>query len=166
MAPCLDRRGDYYSKVGEINLALEQANLALEEALNRKQQLETQLKDQEETVTAPSQVVTPTTSALDGRIAALQNQLDNLRLRYTDQHPEIVRIKQLIARIQEQKEQEQKPAQGQSQAALKAQNPIYQQLTIAIAEADAKTWHPSRRGGHNCRKSARPCCKRWTEFPR
>jgi polysaccharide chain length determinant protein (PEP-CTERM system associated) len=129
--------GDYYSKVGEINLALEQANLALEEALNRKQQLETQLKDQEETVTAPSQVVTPTTSALDGRIAALQNQLDNLRLRYTDLHPEIVRIKQLIARIQEQKEQEQKPAQGQSQAALKAQNPIYQQLTIAIAEADA-----------------------------
>lgn len=123
--------------MGEINLALEQANLALDEALNRKNQLESQLQDQEETVTAPNQVVTPTTSALDGRITALQNQLDNLRLRYTDLHPEIARTKQLIARIQEQKEQEQKPAQGQSQAALKAQNPIYQQLTIAIAEADA-----------------------------
>lgn len=129
--------GGYYSKVGELNLALEQANMALDEALNRKKQLESQLQDQEETVTAPT-IVTSTTSALDGRIAALQTQLDNLRLRYTDLHPEIARTKQLIARIQEQKQQEEKQQQqSQSPASLKAQNPIYQQLTISIAEADA-----------------------------
>lgn len=128
--------GDYYAKVGEINAALEQAKLELDEALNRKKQLETQLLDQEETVTATSPV-TPTTTALDGRIAALQTQLDNLRLRYTDLHPEITRTKQLIARIQEQKQQEEKQVKTQSPASLKAQNPIYQQLTIAIAEADA-----------------------------
>ena len=128
--------GGYYAKVGEVNAALEQAKFELEEALNRKKQLETQLQDQEETVTSPAPV-TPTTTALDGRIAALQSQLDNLRLRYTDLHPEIARTKQLIARIEEQKRQEEKQAKGQSPAALKGQNPIYQQLTIAIAEADA-----------------------------
>jgi polysaccharide chain length determinant protein (PEP-CTERM system associated) len=128
--------GDYYSKVGEVNLALEQANLALEEAQNRKKQLESQLQDQEETVTSQAPT-TPTTTALDGRIAALQTQLDNLRLRYTDLHPEITRTKQLIARIQEQKQQEEKQVKTQSPASIKAQNPIYQQLTIAIAEADA-----------------------------
>lgn len=128
--------GDYYAKVGEVNAALEQARFQLEEALNRKKQLETQLLDQEETVTAASPI-TPTTTALDGRVSALQTQLDNLRLRYTDLHPEITRTKQLIARIQEQKQQEEKQVKTQSPASLKAQNPIYQQLTIAIAEADA-----------------------------
>lgn len=130
--------GDYYAKVGEVNAALEQAKFQLEEALNRKKQLETQLQDQEDTVTSPVAPVTPATSALDGRIAALQTQLDNLRLRYTDLHPEIARIKQLIARIEEQKKQEQKAVKtSQTPASMKAQNPIYQQLTIAIAEADA-----------------------------
>lgn len=128
--------GDYYAKVGEVNATLEQARFELEEAINRKKQLEMQLQDQEETVTS-SLPVTPTTTALDGRIAALQTQLDNLRLRYTDMHPEIARTKQLIARIEEQKKQEEKQVQAQSPSAVKAQNPIYQQLTIAIAEADA-----------------------------
>jgi polysaccharide chain length determinant protein (PEP-CTERM system associated) len=75
--------------------------------------------------------------ALDSRIAALQTQLDNLRLRYTDLHPDIARTKQLIARIQDQKKQEEDALRSQSQGAIKAQNPVYQQLTIAIAETDA-----------------------------
>jgi polysaccharide chain length determinant protein (PEP-CTERM system associated) len=145
--------GDYYSKVGEVNLALEQANLSLEEALNRKKQLEAQLRGQEETVTAPAPV-TQTTTALDGRIAALQTQLDNLRLRYTDLHPEIARTKQLIARIEEQKQQEEKQLKSQSPAALKAQNPIYQQLTIAIAEADAAAASLKARVGQLQKKRA------------
>lgn len=128
--------GDYYTKVNEASVALEQARLELEEAQNRKKQLQSQLDDQEETVSAPA-LATPSSSALDGRITTLQTQLDNLRLRYTDMHPEIVRTKQLIARIQEQKAQEEKLVRAQSPAAVKAQNPIYQQLTIAIAEADA-----------------------------
>ena len=128
--------GDYYTKLGEINVALEQAKLELEEATNRRKQLESQLEDQEETLVAPTPI-TPTTTQLDGRISTLQSQLDNLRLRYTDMHPEIARTKQLIARLQEQKKAEEASTKQQAPAAVKAQNPVYQQLTIAIAEADA-----------------------------
>jgi polysaccharide chain length determinant protein (PEP-CTERM system associated) len=133
--------GDYYAKLNEINVALEQAKLQLDEATNRKKQLQQQLADQEEVLVTPGPgMVTATSSALDGRIAALQSQIDNLRLRFTDIHPEITRTKQLIARLQEQKRQEleslkpQSPSQG---VGIKAQNPIYQQLSIAIAESDA-----------------------------
>lgn len=130
--------GDYYGKLNELNLTLEQAKLELEEAVNRKKQLQRQLADQEETLVAPGPApVTPVTSALDARITALQSQLDNLRLRYTDMHPEIARTKQLIARLQEQKAQEERGVKTGSQEAIKAQNPVYQQLSIAIAEADA-----------------------------
>ena len=133
--------GDYYAKLNEMNVALEQAKLELEESANRMKQLQQQLEDQEEVIVSPAPgMVTPTSSALDGRISALQSQLDNLRLRYTDVHPEITRTKQLIARLQDQKKQEEDALKSQSQsqsAGIKAQNPIYQQLSVAIAEADA-----------------------------
>lgn len=133
--------GDYYAKLNEMNVALEQAKLELEESANRKKQLQQQLEDQEEVIVSPAPgMVTPMSSALDGRISALQSQLDNLRLRYTDVHPEITRTKQLITRLQDQKKQEEDALKSQSQsqsAGIKAQNPIYQQLSVAIAEADA-----------------------------
>ncbi len=128
--------GDFYGKLNEINLALEQAKLDLEEVSNRKKQLQQQLDDQEEVLSTPLPGGA-TVSALDGRIASLQTQVDNLRLRYTDLHPEITRTKQLITRLQEQKKQEEDALKAQPQAAIKAQNPVYQQLSIAIAEADA-----------------------------
>ncbi len=114
----------------------------MEELSNRKRQLQRQLDDQEEVLVGPAPVAAePVASALDSRIATLQQQLDSLRLRYTDLHPEITRVKQLIARLEDQKRQEDEAArrriQGQPVGSMKSQNPIYQQLSIAIAEADA-----------------------------
>ncbi|MEW5789514.1 MAG: XrtA system polysaccharide chain length determinant [Pseudomonadota bacterium] len=132
--------GDFYSKLNEVKVALEQARFELEEASRRKAQLQQQLADQEEVLVAPPPVVsTPTSSALDGRISALQSQLDSLRLRYTDLHPEITRTRQLIARLMEQKKQEEESAAKALPpgAAVKAQNPVYQQLSLSIADADA-----------------------------
>lgn len=133
--------GDYYSRLNEMNVTLEQAKLELEEAANRKKQLEQQLDDQEEVLITPAPgMASAASSALDGRISALQSQIDNLRLRFTDRHPEIARTKLLIAKLQEQKQQEEAAMKAQSKnqsAGIKAQNPVYQQLSIAIAEADA-----------------------------
>ncbi len=128
--------GGFYGQYNQISEALEQARQELAEATNRKRQLELQLADQEETLVAVSPV-TPTTTALDARITALQSQIDNLRLKYTDLHPEIMRTKKLISRLLEQKKQEEDLTSKQSKETVKAQNPIYQQLTIAIAEAGA-----------------------------
>jgi polysaccharide chain length determinant protein (PEP-CTERM system associated) len=128
--------GDFYAKLSEMNQSLEQAKLELEEYSNRKQQLQQQLDDQEEVLSMPMPGGAAGT-ALDGRISALQAQMDNLRLRYTDLHPEIARTKQLIERLESQKKQEEEALKAQPQGAIKAQNPVYQQLSIAIAEADA-----------------------------
>jgi len=128
--------GGFYGQYTQVGSALEQAKQEREEASNRKKQLQLQLEDQEETLVSVVPV-SPTTTALDARIAALQAQIDNLRLRYTDLHPEIIRTKSLITRLLEQKKQEVDSISKQSNETIKAQNPIYQQLTIAIAEADA-----------------------------
>ncbi len=139
--------GGYFARVEAVNEALRQAELQLQEAVNRKRQLQQQLDEQEETITsapiAPPPVLASNT-VLDNRISALQTQLDNLRLRFTDLHPEIQRVKGLIAALQEQKAREEEAARAAEAArakenpvAVKAQNPVYQQLAIAIAEADA-----------------------------
>jgi polysaccharide chain length determinant protein (PEP-CTERM system associated) len=128
--------GDFYSKLNAMDLALEQAKLELAESSNRKQQLQQQLDDQDEVLNMPVPG-NMTSSALDGRILALQSQIDHLKLRYTDLHPEITRTKQLIDRLLEQKRQEEEVMKMQPQGSIKAQNPVYQQLSIAIAEADA-----------------------------
>ena len=130
--------GSFYGKLSEVESSIEQTRMQLDEVGNRKKQLEIQLEDQEETLSGPAPVVAnATTSAIDARIAGLQTQLDNLRLRYTDLHPDILRVRQLVERLQEQKKQEEDAVRAQPQGSLKAQNPIYQQLSIAIAEADA-----------------------------
>lgn len=139
--------GGYFSRVESIDESLRQAQLQLEEAVNRKKQLQQQLADQEETITtapiAPPPVMASNTM-LDNRISALQTQLDNLRLRFTDLHPEIQRVRNLIATLQEQKAKEEEAVRAAEAArvkenpvAVKAQNPVYQQLAVAIAEADA-----------------------------
>lgn len=128
--------GGFYNQYSAVIETLERAAQELTETENRKSQLVRQLEDQEETLTS-SVPITQATSAFDARITALQTQIDNLRLRYTDQHPDIARIKVLIASLVEQKKQEQQSTKKETTETVKSQNPIYQQLTISIAQTDA-----------------------------
>ena len=62
--------------------------------------------------------------------------MDQLRLQYTDLHPDIQATQRLIEKLEEQKKAELAGSTGDAPGA-RIQNPVYQQLTIAIAEADA-----------------------------
>lgn len=127
--------GDYYAKLEAAATQLRQAELDLSEATNRRNQLKRQLADEEPELAAAAAVVS-TSSEVDGRIQALEKQMDSLRLQYTDLHPDIQSTKRLIAKLEEQKKQE-IAARKADPSGAKIQNPVYQQLTIAIAEADA-----------------------------
>ena len=126
--------GDYYAKLEQGATQLRQAELDLREATNRRDQLKRQLEDEEPELAAAAAVVS-TSSEVDGRIQALEKQMDSLRLQYTDLHPDIQATKRLIAKLEEQKKQE-IAARKADPSGAKIQNPVYQQLTIAIAEAD------------------------------
>ncbi len=127
--------GDYYSKLAETSAQLRQAQLDQQEAVNRRNQLKRQLADEEPELSAAA-AAGPANSETDSRIQALEKQMDQLRLQYTDLHPDIQSTKRLIEKLQAQKKAE--IAQRKADpAGSKIQNPVYQQLTIAIAEADA-----------------------------
>lgn len=127
--------GDYYAKLAETSGQLRQAQLDQQEAVNRRNQLKRQLEDEEPELTAAAAAVA-TNGEIDGRIQALEKQMDQLRLQYTDLHPDIQATKRLIDKLEQQKKVE-LAARKADPVGAKIQNPVYQQLTIAIAEADA-----------------------------
>lgn len=126
--------GGYYAKLAETSALLRQAQLDQQEAVNRRNQLKRQLQDEEPELTAAA--MASSNSEIDGRIQALEKQMDQLRMQYTDLHPDIQSTKRLIERLEEQKKID-LAARRADPAGARIQNPVYQQLTIAIAEADA-----------------------------
>jgi len=125
--------GDYYAKLTESSGQLRQAQLDQQEALNRRNQLKRQLEDEEPELAAAAAA---TNTEIDNRIQALEKQMDQLRLQYTDLHPDIQATKRLIGKLEAQKKIDLAERKADP-AGSKIQNPVYQQLTVAIAEADA-----------------------------
>jgi polysaccharide chain length determinant protein (PEP-CTERM system associated) len=126
--------GGYYAKLAETSALLRQAQLDQQEAVNRRNQLKRQLTDEEPELSAAA--MASSNSEIDGRIQSLEKQMDQLRLQYTDLHPDIQSTKRLIAKLEEQKKID-LAGRKADPAGARIQNPVYQQLTIAIAEADA-----------------------------
>lgn len=127
--------GDYYAKLAEVSAQLRQAQLDQQEAINRRNQLRRQLEDEEPELTAAAAAAS-SNPEIDGRIQALQKQMDQLRLQYTDLHPDVQATRRLIEKLEAEKTAEQ-AQRKKDPAGTRIQNPVYQQLTIAIAEADA-----------------------------
>ena len=125
--------GDYISRLQAAQTQVQQAQLALQEATNSRNQLKQQLANVEPTLSAAAAAAA--NPEIDARIQDLQSKLDQLRLQYTDQYPDVQAIRRLIAKLELQKKQE--ATQESKSTAAKVQNPVYQQLTVAIAEADA-----------------------------
>lgn len=127
--------GDYYAKLAEVSAQLRQAQLDQQEATNRRNQLKRQLIDEEPELTAAAAAAS-SNPEIDGRIQALQKQMDQLRLQYTDLHPDVQATKRLVEKLEAEKTAE-LAQRKKDPGGAKIQNPVYQQLTIAIAEADA-----------------------------
>lgn len=128
----------YYARLVQAKAALNQAMLDLKEAENARDALKSQLAG-ETPVLLDEQGQALLESAnpeIDPRIQALEQKLDGLRLNYTEQHPDIVAITRIIAQLKAQKKAEAKPRKP-SPLAAQTQNPVYQQLSVSLATAEA-----------------------------
>jgi polysaccharide chain length determinant protein (PEP-CTERM system associated) len=124
---------DYYSELADAKGQIDDASLALKEALDRRDSLKQQLSGTDSTL-LDSASESMASTKYDARIASLNKDLDALRLKYTEQHPDVVATKRLIAQLEADKAKE---AAIKKPSASMAQNPLYQQLNISLAEAEA-----------------------------
>jgi polysaccharide chain length determinant protein (PEP-CTERM system associated) len=135
---------DFYGALSEARAALRQATLGLKEAVNSRDAIKQRLAGEAQaTPQAEDRVaVIAPPSELDIRIRALEQKLDGLRLTYTELHPDIVALSRIIAQLKaekaaEEKERKQAEASGERPAARVPQGPLYEQLTVSLAAAEA-----------------------------
>ena len=133
---------DYLSQVAALTDELNRVQMELRAAEQSRDALKEQLQGEvpgmiPDLSARPPVSVTP---EIDARIEALRRQNDELLRRYTDQHPDIVSGRRLIAQLEEERKQvlaEQQKAQKDNPTTAAATNPVFQQIKIAISEAEA-----------------------------
>ncbi|MDR0775272.1 MAG: chain length-determining protein [Azonexus sp.] len=128
--------------LSELTTVLSTSRLALREAQNARDSLRRQIVGEEpmllpESPAADSGISLP---EIDGRIDTQKRNLDTLLQRYTEQHPDVIGIRRLIKDLEEQKQEElqaRKKFAASNPGASISNNPVYQQLKVSLAEAEA-----------------------------
>ncbi|MCF6353699.1 MAG: hypothetical protein L3J26_01125 [Candidatus Polarisedimenticolaceae bacterium] len=145
----------YYQRLGSMKDQLQSANLQLKIQRDRmkvlKQQLEGEVPTfglvQQDYLNDPG--VIAATSETENRIKNLNLKLDELLIRYTDQHPDVTAIQQTIKTLKEKLAKDEADAikVAEEQAALEPDAPppvelernvVYQQMKMAYSAAEAE----------------------------
>ncbi len=128
--------GDLYDQLQKTYAQLEEAKLALEEAINRRDEMARQLEDEEPMF---MEFDGGTDSPLDMRIQALESRLDEMLVKYTARHPEVIALKHSIAQLKKQRDARPEGDDGFGDDGMGGgeSNPIFQQMKIALSEAEA-----------------------------
>ena len=136
----VDKNKDYFSGVSDAASRLQQARLDLREAENARDSLKRELMGEDATLDANihsnvSQIAVP---EIDGRIDVLRRNIDGLLQKYTEQHPDVVGARKVIAQLEEQKKQIILSRKKETGSAIQVgANPVYQQLKVSLSEAEA-----------------------------
>lgn len=132
--------GSFYDELQQVRENLEQARLEYREAENRRQTLERRMSGDEPVLLADQgeSQAHGATPALDRRIAELESQLDNMRRRFTDDHPDVTSTQRIIAELKEEREEAARNAPPAQHTQNLHQNRYYQQLQYALADVESR----------------------------
>lgn len=131
-------------RLGELSTQMNLARLQLREAEHSRDALRRQIAGEEPVLLpdAPGSESSVSLPEVDGRIDTQKRNLDTLLQRYTEQHPDVVGTRRLIKDLEEQKRQEiqaRKKYAAANPGAAVSNNPVFQQLKVSLAEAEANT---------------------------
>lgn len=130
------RDGTFGNQLAQIEEQLSQARLELIEAEQVRNSIRREVAA-EEPSSAATRPAVHANPELDDRIQALNKTLDSHRLQYTEQHPDVVATKRLIAQLEERKLREEKSG-ATSTTIGRSYSPVLQQLKIALSDAEAR----------------------------
>jgi polysaccharide chain length determinant protein (PEP-CTERM system associated) len=134
----LPRQGvDYGAQLLLSADALNAARLELVEAEQARNAIQGQIAGDEPILGADLNPAAIDNPELDGRISALNKNLDALRMQYTELHPDIIAGKRLVAQLEAKKVEDSKLKSANADPG-KNYSPMLQQLKVALAEADAR----------------------------
>ncbi len=171
------QRTDYFSRMNDLGGTLNQAKLELREAEMARDSIKRQIGSEPPTVAvADIELLLPANNAgsglaslptqgsadplLEQRLVSLRKSLDDMRLRFTDEHPDVRGAKRIIEQLEEQRKEQieaNTAALARSRAAMQRAaaetkaptsgggggtntkpNPVYEQMRVSMAESEAQ----------------------------
>jgi polysaccharide chain length determinant protein (PEP-CTERM system associated) len=140
--------GDYYTRLQAELTKLEELGAKMRAAQQRRDELAKQLQGEEPTfglIDPPSR--RGGSSPLDRKIAEAQAELDQLLLQFTEKHPEVIALREKIAQLEAQRNQNPQGGVAEPQVPVDPQkmalraldlNPVYQNLKVALSQTDVE----------------------------
>ncbi|MFQ5785355.1 MAG: XrtA system polysaccharide chain length determinant [Alphaproteobacteria bacterium] len=139
----------FYETMEKVKNTLKQTRALLDQEISKRDALRKQLEAVPEFFeTETNSGLGPPTN-LDLRILELQQQIDALKLRYTDNHPDVVALRRTLDKLQQQLDERDKKIADTHAAALsedggsssnntaQVANPVYQQIKLALVTEEA-----------------------------
>ena len=120
---------NYFQRLQADQNALENVELQITEVQNKKQELKRQLALTPSSQRALSADGKPILTPTGTRLQELNTRLDELLLKYTDKHPDVIATRRSIAALENQVSAETQPV---------IPNPVHQQLQVTLSEIDAE----------------------------
>ncbi|MEZ5583856.1 MAG: lipopolysaccharide biosynthesis protein [Candidatus Competibacteraceae bacterium] len=120
----------YFQRLHAAQAAVDNIDLEISAAEYRRNELQRQLAKTPANQRAVSTDGKPILTDLESRVLALQTRLDELVLKYTEKHPDVITTRRSLAELKKQ--------QARDTPTNLMPNPVYQQLKITLGQADGE----------------------------
>jgi polysaccharide chain length determinant protein (PEP-CTERM system associated) len=127
----------YYQRLQQAQANLEGVELELREEEFRRKVLVRQLKNASPVQGVVTEDGTTVLSPIDQRITAIQTRLDELLLKYTTNHPDVMEAQHTLAELEKEKKEQMERIGNNSSGLAISQNPAVQALQSSLAEVEA-----------------------------
>ncbi|WP_129645560.1 XrtA system polysaccharide chain length determinant [Peristeroidobacter agariperforans] len=137
-------QGDYFARLQAEVDNLRKLKEQLSIATSRRAELATQLRGESAVLAASAAQSSRDAAGGDtgGRLQEARARLDELLLRFTDKHPDVIALRETIAQLEERQKNEIAALQrGDLRAALASgvgASPVYQQIQLQINQTDVE----------------------------
>lgn len=127
--------GDFYTRLDQARDQLAQAELELRESERSMDTFARRLREAEASGTTMSEYENP---ELDRRIDSLEVELDSLRLRYTDRHPDVIATQRALTDLRERREREALAFAENPTLVAQGGAPTLESMRFALAESESR----------------------------
>lgn len=135
---------DYLAQIAQLESQLREARLEVRQAETARDELRRQLTGDAPLVAGPPQIPVggygTQATEFDARIEAQRQRLDELKLRFTAAHPDVIATERVLKDLEAQRDKAREEAAAAAAAAPQGTvaNPIFRELRIALADAEAR----------------------------
>ena len=139
--------GDFFNSFASVSENLNQARQQLEEAIRARDAMKQQMAEDDSRPPSllgdADNVSSAPTPEADARLMTLNKNLDEMLLRYTESHPDVINTRRIIKEVEGQRAEERQRLAEELEKRRKsgggsANSPVYPQLRMAMAQAEAQ----------------------------